>query len=207
MQDLQKLGDKLVLLEDLVKNEEEGEGREDTASLLGLLNNPTIGQMYRACRDEIPKLLELANSNLNEDLMNKIINITERLTKIKNIVEVSDSTTSTANNDQSRFELKQSSDEIRNIFDDLPQLSSPSPDNKTESHKNNNEFNIEQKEFRFNNDLLIDLIHLSETRHILRVMNISSKGNTLIDVKIVKLDAFFDKFNTNLFFIEWEIGG
>lgn len=187
MQDLQKLGDKLVLLEDLVKNEEEVEGQEDSTSLLGLLNNPTIGQMYRACRDEIPKLLELANSNLNEDLMNKIINITERLTKIKNIVEVSDS----SNNGQSRFELKQSSDEIRNIFDDLPQLSSPNPDKKTEIHNINNEFNIEQKEFRFNNDLLIDLIHLSETRHILRVMNISSKGNTLIDVKLVKLNAYY----------------
>lgn len=168
MQDLQKLTDKLTLLEDLVQ------GEEDSSSLQGLMDNPTIGQMYRACRDELPKLLELANSELNEDLMNRIINITERLMAIKNIVE--------PKNDEKPkskyFELKQSSDDIKNIFDDLPILSPKPQSTTTESVS----VFVKQEEFKNNNDLLIDLIKIND-KNVLRFMNISE--STITNIKIV----------------------
>lgn len=168
MQDLQKLTDKLTLLEDLVQ------GEEDSSSLQGLMDNPTIGQMYRACRDELPKLLELANSELNEDLMNRIINITERLMAIKNIVE--------PKNDEKPkskyFELKQSSDDIKNIFDDLPIISPKPQSTMTESVS----VFVKQEEFKNNNDLLIDLIKIND-KNVLRFMNISE--STITNIKIV----------------------
>lgn len=176
MQDLQKLTDKLALLEDLVNNE------EDSTSLQGLMDNPTIGQMYRACRDELPKLLELANSELNEDLMNRIINITERLTAVKNVVEPQKSTP-TNFKEQKHFELKQSSDDIKNIFDDLPLLS-PKP--QTTIKDNGNIF-VKQEEFKNNNDLLIDLIKIND-KSVLRLLNISDSTITNIKLngKVVK---------------------
>lgn len=168
MQDLQKLTDKLTLLEDLVQ------GEEDSSSLQGLMDNPTIGQMYRACRDELPKLLELTNSELNEDLMNRIINITERLMAIKNIVE--------PKNDEKPkskyFELKQSSDDIKNIFDDLPIISPKPQSTMTESVS----VFVKQEECKNNNDLLIDLIKIND-KNVLRFMNISE--STITNIKIV----------------------
>ena len=174
MQDLKKLADKLALLEDLVKNE------EDSASIQGLMDNPTIGQMYRACRDELPKLLELANSNLNEDLMNRIINITERLMAVKNLVEVPEPETPTA----TRFELKQSTDEFKTIFDDLPQLSSPRHHEIQEKKLPNPTDNAELKEFKNHKNLLTEIIQVDE-RVILRIMNISSNGEDLRGIKLV----------------------
>lgn len=167
MQDLQKLTDKLTLLEDLVQ------GEDDSTSLQGLMDNPTIGQMYRACRDELPKLLELANSELNEDLMNRIINITERLMTIKNIVEPKDENSPFAKH----FELKQSSDDLKNIFDDLPLLS-PKPQTIMAE-----KLIVKQEEFINNNDLLIDLIKIND-KNVLRFMNISEK--TIKNIKLVK---------------------
>jgi len=166
MQDLQKLTDKLNLIEDLV------EGEDDSTSLQGLMENPTIGQMYRACRDELPKLLELANSELNEDLMNRIINITERLMVIKDIVEPKYEKSPFTKH----FELKQSSDDIKNIFDDLPLLS---PKSKTMITEN---YIVKQEEFNNNNDLLIDLIKIND-KNVLRFMNISE--TTVTNIKLV----------------------
>lgn len=170
MQDLHKLADKLTLLEDLVQ------GEEDSSSLQGLMDNPTIGQMYRACRDELPKLLELANSELNEDLMNRIINITERLMGVKNIVERKDE--KSTNSKSKHFELKQSSDDIKNIFDDLPLLS---PNLQTTTAENVSVY-VKQEEFKSNNDLLIDLIRIND-KYILRFMNISE--TTITNIKLV----------------------
>jgi hypothetical protein len=176
MQDLKKLADKLALLEELVKNE------EDSTSIQGLMDNPTIGQMYRACRDELPKLLELANSNLNEDLMNRIINITERLMAVKNIVEVPELETPTAS---TKLELKQSTDEFRTIFDDLPQLSSPHENSQVNlNNPKKCSVKIELKEFKTSNDLLTEIIQVEE-RCILRIMNISSKGHDITNIKLV----------------------
>lgn len=182
MQDLQKLTDKLALLEDLVQSEE-----GDTSSLQGLMNNPTIGQMYRACRDELPKLLELANSELNEVLMERIINITERLTLVKNTVEKEECDIDDDNNNNScssndvprHFELKQSSDDIKNIFDDLPLLS-PKPTTLANSITTKN---VNQESFNFNNDLLVDLINV-DGKFVLRVMNISDEK--LGNLKLVR---------------------
>lgn len=176
MQDLQKLTDKLSLLEELVKNE------DDSTSLKCLLDNPTIGQMYKACRDELPKLLELANSELNEDLMMRIINITERLTRIKGLVEhepSEPSTTLNIANTQHHFELKQSSDDIKNIFDDLPLLSP-----KTQIENNPVEMSVKQEYFQNNRDLLIDLIELNG-KFVLRVMNIT-KDEIISNIKMVQ---------------------
>lgn len=169
MQDLHKLTDKLALLEDLVQ------GEDDSTSLQGLMDNPTIGQMYRACRDELPKLLELANSELNEDLMNKIINITERLMAVKNIVEPKEK--SPCVTDSKYFELKQSSDDLKNIFDDLPLLS-PKP-----QMKNEEQLIVKQEGLKNNNYLLMDLISINN-RTILRLMNISD--STITNIKLVK---------------------
>ena len=185
MQDLQKLTDKLNLLEDLISN-------EDTSSLQGLLQNPTIGQMYQNCRNELPKLLELTNSDgLNEDLMNKIINITERLMKIKSKVEGdADGETcfKTENNVNEIELLHQSTDQLiapnstLNIFDDLPLLS-PNP-SKQQS------ISIHQGSFQYNNDLLIDSFQLSgnTNQSITRIMNISTNQirNIKLDGKSVK---------------------
>lgn len=168
MQDLQKLTDKLTLLEDLVQ------GEEDSSSLQGLMDNPTIGQMYRACRDELPKLLELVNSELNEDLMNRIINITERLMAIKNIVEPKNDEKSKSKH----FELKQSSDDIKNIFDDLPLLSPNPQSTMAESVC----VFVKQEEIKNNNDLLIDLIKIND-KNVLRFMNISE--STITNIKLV----------------------
>lgn len=171
MQDLQKLTDKLALLEDLVRNE------EDSSSLQGLMNNPAIGQMYRACRDELPKLLELANSELNEVLMERIINITERLTMVKNTVEPSESEKTKAQEPSRHFELKQSSDDIKNIFDDLP-LMSPKP-NQIDSTIVKS---VKQESFKFNNEVLVDLVTI-DNKLILRIMNISDQ--TINNLKLV----------------------
>lgn len=179
MQDLQKLTDKLTLLEDLVH------GEEDSSSLQGLMDNPTIGQMYRACRDELPKLLELANSELNEDLMNRIINITERLMAIKNIVEPKKN----EKLNSKHFELKQSSDDIKNIFDDLPLLSPNPQATKAESVS----ILVKKEEFKSNNDLLIDMIKIND-KNVLRIMNISE--STITNIKLVNLGL---KFYINYF--------
>lgn len=189
MQDLQKLTDKLNLLEDLVSHE------DDATSLQGLLQNPAIQQMYQNCRNELPKLLELTNSDgLNEDLMNRIINITERLMKIKAQVE------SNGTEKKNEIELlNQSSDQLSgdidrnytnntmnatnnlNIFDDLPLLS-PNPNNT-----NTKAVVITQKSFKYTNDLLVDSIQLPD-QLITRIMNISSKQliNLKLNGKVVK---------------------
>lgn len=193
MQDLQKLTDKLALLEDLLiqSNEEEA----DESSLQGLMNNPTIGQMYRACRDELPKLLELANSELNEDLMIKIISITERLTQIKSVVEGVNKTTIKSTANSNHFELKQSSDDIKNIFDDLPLLPTKQPNFKSEIIKKS----VKQESFQFNNDILLDLISLNsdfddqQQQFVLRIMNISKE--TLNNLKLVKHSSLFFRAN------------
>ena len=192
MQDLQKLTDKLNLLEDLIQNE------EDSSSLQGLLQNPTIRQMYQNCRSELPKLLELTDSDgLNEDLMNRIINITERLMKIKSAVE-DDVNTETRSN---QIELHQSTDQLtcnnnctgnptNAVFDDLPLLS-PNP-NKQEQKQS---ISITRKSFKYNNDILIDSFQLSNSNQfITRFMNISTRQlkNLKLDGKFVKstLDPF-----------------
>lgn len=188
MQDLQKLTDKLNLLEDLIQNE------EDSTSLQGLLQNPTIGQMYRNCRSELPKLLELTDSDgLNEDLMNKIINITERLMEIKATVEKPEKellVVAKAN----EIELFQSSDQLNSsftsVFNDLPLLS-PNP-NKLESKQT---ISVNQKSFLYSRDLLIDSFQISNPDQFMtRIMNISSKQvrNVKLDGKMVKnkLDPF-----------------
>ena len=175
MQDLQKLTDKLSLLEELVSNE------EDSSSLQCLLDNPTIGQMYKACRDELPKLLELANSELNEDLMMKIISITERLTKIKHLAEKVQAEDAKKTVPNTHFELRQSSDDMKNIFDDLPLLSPKSQIVQTSQEA---EFcHVKPEYFKNTCHLLIDLIKLND-KQVLRIMNITS-SETLTSLKMV----------------------
>lgn len=205
MQDLQKLTDKINLLEDLIENE------DDNSSLQGLLQNPTINQMYKTCRRELPKLLELTNSDgLNEDLMNRIINATERLMKIKAKVEGNDDEDDVKNdyNQKNEISLCQSSDQLANaVFDDLPILS-PNPTKKEPAQM----IPVQQKSFLNNNDLVIDCIQLPD-RIITRIMNISSKhlSNLKIDGKLVKnkLESFetFVTSKNNLKSIEYSENG
>lgn len=115
-QDLQKFNDKLVLLEDLVK---------DADNFHAMLQNPTIGQMYNTCKDELPKLLNLANSNLSESLMTKLIGITERMFAMKTIVEGNQSTEQKEKQRNGhQLDLTPSLDNLTDalVFEDLPKV-------------------------------------------------------------------------------------
>ena len=197
MQDLQKLADKISLLEDLIENE------DDSSSLKGLIDNPTIGQMYRSCRDELPKLLELANCELNEDLMNRIIAITERLMAIKNAVEPRKKNEK-QNEQKDSFELKQSTDDIRNIFDDLPLLS---PKTTVESSFKDPGIRLnsaQQERFESNGQLAVDLINFNNgERLILRFMNITDSAINQIKLVNTRITTII---LANMFVLEWKVG-
>lgn len=197
MQDLQKLADKISLLEDLIENE------DDSSSLKGLIDNPTIGQMYRSCRDELPKLLELANCELNEDLMNRIIAITERLMAIKNAVEPRKKNEK-QNEQKDSFELKQSTDDIRNIFDDLPLLSPKTTVESSIKDSGKRLNSAQQERFESNGQLAVDLINFNNgERLILRFMNITDSAINQIKLVNTRITTII---LANMFVLEWKVG-
>lgn len=186
LQDLRRLEDKVALLEDLVKAE------EDESGVAVLLQNHTISQMYRASRDEIPKLLELANSNLSESLMRTLISITERIGAVKLRVEGPEKDchpdSPHAANVRPPVSLHHSTDALdsplnavestinRPVFHDLPQLSPAQPSISTT-------IVARPVAFQHNSEICLDMLQVGHARTILRILNVSD--GELRDIKLV----------------------
>lgn len=156
------------MLEELIAAE------EDRTSVQALLENQTIGQMYRTCRAELPKLIQLANSDLNEDLMMKIIAVTERMNELKGRVE-GPQPESTIDSPATEMVRLAASTEALNIEPVVfKELASSKPSSST----------IELKQFQSDDSICWEVLHFASGRTVLRVMNITDQ--TIYSVKMVK---------------------
>lgn len=162
---MQTFTNKLNLLEELIDAE------DDQSSVQTLLGNPTIGQMYNACCAELPKLIQLANSDLAEDLMAKIIAVTERMSALKVQVEGQEPGTQSTQADLSLA----ASNEALSSFD--------ASKNSSGSSSKNADSSVQVKSFSSNELLCWDVLQLKCGKTILRVTNVS--GHTIYDVKMV----------------------
>ena len=148
---MQAFTSKLNLLEELVAAE------DDETSVQTLLSNPTIGQMYKVCCSELPKLIQLANSDLAEDLMAKIIAVTERMSALKVRVEGKETTPAV-----SPLRLAASTDALN-----------------TAEPKSF----VQLKSFSSDESLCWEVLQFSSGKVVLRVMNISEAA--LYAIKMV----------------------
>lgn len=165
---MQSFTNKLALLEELIAAE------EDRTSVQALLENATIGQMYRNCRAELPKLIQLANSDLNEDLMMKIIAVTERMSELKNRVE---GTQPNAQSDSPANEMVRlaASTEALNIEPVVFKELAPSKPTGAA---------VELKLFQSNDSVCWEVLQFASGRTVLRVMNITDQ--TVYSIKMVR---------------------
>lgn len=184
----------MILLEDLIKNHQSSDSDSDT--IQSLLDNPAIGQMYRTARDELPKLLELANSNLNEDLMVKIIEITERLTEIKGIAETKPKNSNGNNknkNNNNLVQLATSQEALNNIFDDIPQLSPTNETPQSSSMTSKGNFITELVSYTANAEIFVDFLKVSKSQFVLRLFN----GSNCNELKNIRINSLNSPVNSN----------
>ncbi len=159
---MQTFTSKLSLLEELV------EAEDDESSVQTLLENQTIGQMYKVCCSELPKLIQLANSDLAEDLMAKIITVSERMSALKARVEGKGMEAISSPCSQADLRLAASTEALN------------CGNGSSESTAS-----VQLKSFTSNELLCWEVLQFASGKSVLRVMNISE--SIIFNIKMVIL--------------------
>jgi hypothetical protein len=142
---LKQLEHKVVALEEIITNYLQGHDVK-SGHVPIIQENEHLQKMYFACRSEMPKLMALANSDLTASLMQKLIQITERINCIKDKVEPQPLKTIDTGH---RIALSQSKSDLLNFSDH---------DDGLELIQENLKESFETKNLSFNhqNDVLFD---------------------------------------------------